>query len=258
MRDENVRVREKFELSLDGRQIASIVVGALVILGVVFVLGLNVGRQIAARQVEAARGGDLAALDRVPVAAADPAKNDLTFYDQLPKGKPAPPPPEPARPAPAPAQQAAVHPAAAPPAPVPASPAPSAPPEAAQPPVAPAPAAPALAAVSAAPPTAPAPAPAPAKPSAAAKPAAAKAARPAATGEGFAIQLAATSSRAEAERLAARHRALSPRIEAADVPGKGRVYRVRAGSYGSRAEAERALAAAARQSGAKGFVTATR
>ncbi len=72
------------------------------------------------------------------------------------------------------------------------------------------------------------------------------------------IQLAATPNRAEAERLAARYRALSPRIESADVPGKGRFYRVRAGSYGSRAEAERALAAAARQSGAKGFVTAAR
>ena len=97
MHDENVRVREKFELSLDGRQIASIVVGALVILGVVFVLGLNVGRQITARQVEASRGGDLTALDRVPVSApAAPAKGDITFYDQLPKEKPAPPPPEPA------------------------------------------------------------------------------------------------------------------------------------------------------------------
>ena len=101
MRDENVRVREKFELSLDGRQIASIVVGALVILGVVFVLGLNVGRQIAARQVEAARGGDLdGARSRAGAAPAAPAKGDITFYDQLPKEKPAPPPPEPARPRP--------------------------------------------------------------------------------------------------------------------------------------------------------------
>lgn len=258
MRDENVRVREKFELSLDGRQIASIVVGALVILGVVFVLGLNVGRQIAARQVEAARGGDLEALDRVPVATAQPAKNDLTFYDQLPKGKPAPPPPEPARPTPSPAQPSAAHPAAPPPAQVATSPAPSAPSTApasapaATPPVAPSPSAPALAAVAAAP----AAAGAPVKKASATKPPAP--ARPAAAEGAFVIQLAATSSRAEAERLVARHHELSPRIETADVPGKGRLYRVRAGSFGSRAEAERALAVAARQSGAKGFVTAAR
>ncbi|HEX9401646.1 MAG TPA: SPOR domain-containing protein [Anaeromyxobacter sp.] len=128
MREPNprVRAREKFELSLDGRQVASIVVGALVVLGVVFVLGLNVGKQLAVRQVPAGRAGDLEALDRAPTPP--PSKPEpLTFHDRLTKETPAPPPPpEPAaRPAPqpAPAQQAV----APPPAPEPATPAPPAP-----------------------------------------------------------------------------------------------------------------------------------
>jgi hypothetical protein len=54
-----VRPREKFELSLDGRQVASIVVAALVVVAVVFVLRLNAGKQLAVRQIEARRGGDL-------------------------------------------------------------------------------------------------------------------------------------------------------------------------------------------------------
>ncbi len=104
MRDENARVREKFELSLDGRQIASIVVGALVILGVVFVLGLNVGRQVATRQASAARAGDLEALDRGPTAAVPPMDGaSLTFHDRLVKQKPPTQPPVTAVAAPAPA-----------------------------------------------------------------------------------------------------------------------------------------------------------
>lgn len=261
MRDENARAREKFDLSLDGRQIASIVVGALVILGVVFVLGLNVGRQIAVRQVEASRGGDLEALDRVPVAAAQPAKNDITFYDQLPKGRPAPPPPAEPKPAPAPvpASQAAPAPAR------PATPAtsPSAPSTAT---AAPAGASPAAGDPPAPSPAKPTPAAAPASQLAAAAPPAPAPAHPATApaasahppSGAFCIQLAATQSRAEADKIAARHRGLSPRVEAADVPGKGRFYRVRAGSFASRAEAERFLNDAARESGAKGFVTASK
>ncbi|MFY3746616.1 SPOR domain-containing protein, partial [Anaeromyxobacter sp. Red801] len=109
-------------------------------------------------------------------------------------------------------------------------------------------------------PAKPAAAPAPAaSPKPAAAPAApvAAAPKPAAAGA-FVVQLAATQSRTEAERIAAKYRALSPRIEAADVPGKGRFFRVRAGSFATRAEAERYLRDAERESGAKGFVTASR
>ncbi|BDG06376.1 SPOR domain-containing protein [Anaeromyxobacter oryzae] len=250
MRDGNVRVREKFELSLDGRQIASIVVGALVILSVVFVLGFNVGRQVATRQATAAPGGDLAALDQVP---APDAQAKITFYDQLPKGRPpAPPPPQKAAPEATPVaapQAAAPAPAAAPS--VAAAVADAAPaggetvtaavaeqprPEAVEPPAASAPAA---------------------KPAAAAR-AAASPGRPAGSGGGYTVQLAAAQSRADADRLAAKYPRLSPRVEVAEVPGKGRVYRVRAGRFPDRAAAERYLKSAVRETGAKGYVAESR
>jgi cell division septation protein DedD len=213
------RAREKFELSLDGRQVASIVVGALVVLGVVFVLGLNVGRQVEARQAEGARAGDLAALDRAPAAA--PGKPEpLTFHERLTRETPAPPP-EPAAP-----------PGAKPSAP-PAAPAPSPPPAAAAPPTPSTPAAP--------PATAPLP-PAPQPPRLGA----------------WTIQLAAAENRADAERVAARFASLNPRIEEADVPGKGRFFRVRLGSFESKEEAQRYLKDVARETGAKGIVTPAR
>jgi cell division septation protein DedD len=220
MREPNPRVRtarERFEISLDGRQVASIVVGALVILGVVFVLGLNVGKQIGMRQAEVAVApGDLEALDRAP--ASPPAtKEPLTFHDRLTKEQPAPPPPA----------------AAAPPAPT-ASPTPSPSPT-----------------PSAAAPDHPAPAPAP-RPVEAAPAAEPPPDRP------WTVQLAAAQDRAEAERTAARFAALNPRIEPADVPGKGRFYRVRVGAFETRQDAERYLRDVGRETGAKGFVTPSR
>ncbi len=224
MREPNARIRsrEKFEVSLDGRQVASIVVGALVILGVVFVLGLNVGKQIGMRQAEVAVApGDLDALDRAP-APAPAAKEPLTFHERLTKETPAPPPPPDSAPA-------------APPTPPPApAPAPSATPTATAPPT-----------------DAPAPAPAP-RPVESAPPAEPPADRP------WTVQLAAAQDRAEAERTAARFSSLNPRIEAAEVPGKGRFYRVRVGAFETKQAAERYLKDVARETGAKGFVTSTR
>jgi cell division septation protein DedD len=208
MREPNprLRAREKFELSLDGRQVASIVVGALVVLAVVFVLGLNVGKQLAARQAEGRRAGDLDALDRAP--APPPAKAEpLTFHDRLTKETPAPPPPPEAAPPPAPP--------------------PTPPPQAAPPP----------AAASAGPESAP-------PPPAALKP--------------WTVQLAAAGERAEADRIAARFAALNPRIEDAIVPGKGRFFRVRVGSFETRDAAQRYLKDVARETGAKGIVVPSR
>jgi cell division septation protein DedD len=225
MREPNARVRprEKFEVSLDGRQVASIVVGALVILGVVFVLGLNVGKQVAARQADLGAAGDLDALDRARSAPPVPAVKDeaLTFHDRLTKAPPAPPPES--APAPAPVAQPAPPPRAAE-APAPAAPAPI---------PAPAPAAPAPALAPEPPPDA-----APQKP--------------------WTVQLAAAQDRAEAERIATRFGALNPRIEAADVPGKGRFYRVRVGGFDTKDAAERYLKDVARETGAKGYVTPSR
>jgi cell division septation protein DedD len=221
MREPNARPRgrERFEVSLDGRQVASIVVGALVILGVVFVLGLNVGKQIGMRQAEAAGApGDLEALDRAP-APAPAAKEPLTFHERLTKETPAPAPP-------------ATPPQAAPAAQAPAPQAPAAPAEA---------------------PRAEPPAPAPAaKPVEAAPPAEPPADRP------WTVQLAAAQDRAEAERTAAKFASLHPRIEQAEVPGKGRFWRVRVGAFETREAAEHYLRDVARETGAKGFVTPSR
>src|SRR6266536_4382244 len=69
---ENTRMKpQRFELSLDGRQATTVLVGALVILGAVFVLGLSLGRQAAARAAPAVAVHDaLAPLDQ-PLAASD-------------------------------------------------------------------------------------------------------------------------------------------------------------------------------------------
>jgi cell division septation protein DedD len=209
MRDPNprVRAREKFELTLDGRQVASVVVGTLVVLAVVFMLGINVGKQLAARQLQSGRAGDLDALDRAP--AAPPARPEpLTFHDRLTKEAPAPPPPPEAAPRPAPPPPPA--PAAAPP-PDPAPPARAPEEEAAPPALGP-----------------------------------------------WTVQLAASEDRGEAERLAARFASLNPRIEEAVVPGKGRFFRVRVGSFETKEAAQRYLRDVARETGAKGIVAPTR
>jgi cell division septation protein DedD len=208
---EDVRGRDKVELSLDGRQIASIVVGALVLLGVVFVLGLNIGRQLAARQLESTRGDALAALDQPPPTAAIPS-DALTFHDRLTKDRAPPAEPPPAPPPPAPVAQAAP-----PPAPSAAAPAPAAEPRAAA--------------------------------SAEARPAA----RPA-----FSVQVVATPSRAEADRLVTRLKDYTPRVEEAEVPGKGKLYRVRVGAFASKPEAEKFLKGFTGKTGSKGLVVASK
>jgi len=203
MREEIAKHRETFDLSLDGRQIASIAVGALVILGVVFVLGLNVGRQMALRQAEAEGGADaLAALDRAPAPPAEPVREEsLTFHDRLTRERAAPPPehreePAPAAPAPVPAPAPATAPPAETAAPAPPEPAPGT----------------------------------------------------------FSVQVGASQDRAEAERIAGRFRSYGPRVEAAEIAGKGTWFRVRVGSFPTREAAERYLKDLVRETGAKGYV----
>jgi cell division septation protein DedD len=72
------------------------------------------------------------------------------------------------------------------------------------------------------------------------------------------VQLVSTSSRAEADRLAGKLQDLEPRVESAEVSGKGRVYRVRVGSFESRSEAERLLRSIAARVGTRGLVVSTR
>ncbi|HEY6106207.1 MAG TPA: SPOR domain-containing protein [Anaeromyxobacteraceae bacterium] len=216
MRDQN-RLKEKFTLSLDGRQVASVVVGSLVVLGAVFVLGFMVGRQIGLRQARpaAAPADPLAALDAPsprPDAGEPPPR--LSYHEALTKDRPAEPP----RPAPPPARP-----------PPPAEPSPAAPPP--QAPAAPPAQAPAPMAAVPAPPAGP-------EPGSAA----------------FAIQVGASQDRAEAERIAGRYRAHRPRVVEAVVPGKGRWYRVKLGAFETRADAERYLRDLVRETGVKGFV----
>jgi DedD protein len=232
MRDENARIREKFELSLDGRQVASVVVGALVIVGVVFVLGLNVGRQVATRQAGSARAGDLDALDRAPTAAPAVDGASLTFHDQLVKQKPAPQP----------SVTAAVA------APIPSSPA-AAGSSAADHPERSAAAGGAESRDAAG--------------GAESRDAASTAERsrgtkPSASPGDFTIQIGATQQRSEADRISVRYRSLNPRVETADVQGKGRWYRVRVGSFATREAAERYRHDVSRETGVTGYVTASR
>ncbi|MBI5070698.1 MAG: SPOR domain-containing protein [Deltaproteobacteria bacterium] len=252
---ENNRIRRRFELSLDGKQVASIVVGALVVLGAVFVLGLSVGRQLAPRPPPPPRADNpLAALDKPPVPPPPREKEPrLSAHEVLTKGQgeaPIAEPPPPARPEPgAPATGTALN-SLPPPPPEKTAPAP---------------------AEEAAPKKPGAPAKAPPR-AAAAKPAARPAAKPKAdavaaavarvsgkadaggTGS-FCVQIAATQSEAEAQRLQKRHAAEGARVAVAEVPGKGTWYRVRVGAYPTREEAEKRRAALA-QKGVKGFVAA--
>jgi cell division septation protein DedD len=237
MREETVRAgparsRERFDLSLDGRQIAAMVVGSLVVLGVVFALGLNVGRQLARREAEAARPPDaLEALDRPPVPPAPPVQTEtLTYHERLTQVPPRSPVLQARTPETVPANvqpRAALAPAT--PAPSPADPAPKK-----------GPSSPGTAQAATAPD----------------EPSQTDASSPGAR-SGWCVQLGAVHDRAEADRIAARFRSAHPRIEEAEVSGK-RWYRVRAGAFESRTEAERSLEQLARQTGAKGYVTASR
>jgi DedD protein len=232
MRDGNVRVKERFVLALDGLQIASIVVGALVVVGVVFALGLAVGQRLGSRRAEAVRPADLSALDSVPAPARATSGKDITFAAELPRAKPpAVAPPSTVRPA-QPASEAPAEVAAAPAPALTPAPAPAALPS----PATPAAATPAEAA--------PAPAPKAVPP-------------PAAPARGaFTVQLGASQRREEAEALARKVQSLGPRIEEADIPGKGHFFRVRVGRFETRAEADKYRSDVVRETGLPALVVA--
>src|SRR3954469_5455798 len=99
MRDSH-RMKEKFDLSLDNRQIVSLLIAGLVVLGAVFVLGVVVGKKLATNQQTAAAPDLLTALDK-QAAVMDEVHKDspLTFQDELTKKSPEPvrevtPPPQ--------------------------------------------------------------------------------------------------------------------------------------------------------------------
>jgi DedD protein len=204
MRDEH-RMKEKYDLSLDNRQIVSLLISSLVVLGAVFVLGVVVGKKLSTNTKAAQAPDLLTALDQKASQMEQVHKEPaLTFQDALTAKTPdqvvaatakAPEPPapkvEPAKTVVKPEAQAKVEPAR----------------------LVEKPAVPATQ-----------------------KPA------PKADAKGaFALQVAASQDRHEAERQVARlkEKGYSPYIVTGDVPGKGTWFRVRVGHFRTRDEATR-------------------
>jgi len=268
---ENIRLKQQpFGLSLGVKQVGAVLVAALLIMGTVFALGLSLGRRSGAgpEQPLAAPRDALARLDDpLPVKEEPPlelkAHQALTDSRSIEKTMPVP----------------AVNVARAPPAPA----AHAGEAEIVMPPAIAAPVPPSVKAGAAPSDTPPASAPtlpppiapmggAAAHPAAAAPPARAAAregkpeigeasrpalrAKPKPKGTGaYTIQVASTQHKADAERLAKRLAARRPRIVAADLPGKGRWYRVQVGSFETRESARLALLS---MSGVHGIVTPAR
>lgn len=90
MRDSH-RLKEKYELSLDNRQIVSITVASLVVLGGVFMLGVVVGKKLSAETAALQQQPTdlLGQLDR-KTEALENVKADaaLTFQDELTRAQP--------------------------------------------------------------------------------------------------------------------------------------------------------------------------
>ncbi|MBE2249763.1 MAG: SPOR domain-containing protein [Myxococcus sp.] len=99
MRDSH-RLKEKYELSLDSRQIVTLTVTTLVVLGGVFVLGVVVGKKLANETQRLDQPADiLSAADRKTEALAHAEKTPaLTFQEELTRKQADPPlPVEPGR-----------------------------------------------------------------------------------------------------------------------------------------------------------------
>ncbi len=91
MRDDR-RIKERYELSLDNRQIVSFFIAAIVVVGTVFVLGVVVGKKLAggrggsnAADLLSALDEKAAAMEQAKAAAPVPPEPRLTFQDELTK-----------------------------------------------------------------------------------------------------------------------------------------------------------------------------
>jgi len=237
MRDSH-RMKEKYDLSLDSRQVVSLLVAGIVVLGAVFVLGVLVGKKLAGSQRNDRAPDLLSALDQKSAALerarAAPA---LTFQEELTADAGA---------TRAPAPKAVAEKKS------------DAPPKAAE-----AKADAPKAASDKKPDTAAKPADAGAI-AARAAPAAAAPAPKASDGTvpsgAFTLQLGASQNRDDAERMVSRLRekGYAPYIVTAEVPGKGTFYRVRMGSFPTREAAGRYLEDFKRETKTEAFVAATK
>jgi DedD protein len=238
MRDMH-RMRDRIDLQLDNRQIVSFVIGSLVVLGVVFALGVLVGKQLAVGSLEPQPAGDpLAALDAAEAArqrleaddpdepapaaasgaaAQQPTAAELTYAEVLTGSRDVDPAIEPVKARPAPKKAEPAEARAAPP------PEPARPPERRQ----------GLA------------------------DAFQKATGGSAPRGDWCLQVASLPTRADADREVARlaKQGWAAYVVEADVPGKGHFFRVRIGGYETRAAADQALADFKRKTGAAAFVT---
>jgi DedD protein len=250
MRD-NAKAKERFQLSLDARQALAVLVATLAAVAGVFVLGMSAGRVQAGRAASAGPKDALARLDE-PLAPAQEPAPELKAHEALTAGKSID------RALPVQAVKAPSRRDEPPPV-VEVSAPPQIPTEAT--------AAPSRAALAQASTTASSPALATAsKPPPAARAtstltrtstsASAATTSPHQRGA-FTIQVASAPRRADAERVARGLASRGARVVAADLPGKGRWYRVQIGEYPSREAASRQLASLS-GAGVQGIVTAGR
>jgi DedD protein len=248
MRDAHL-LKEKVQVSLDNRQVASLVVSCLVILGLTFGIGVVVGRKLAPPPATEVPRDVLAEVDqKAKEPAFDPAK-ELTYRQELtkavePSSKPAPKveavraPETPARAA-APAKpaveekQASEQPAAA----KTDDPGAEETPETTT----------ANAAIGGA------------FDRARLLPDKPKSASPVPAGA-FAIQVSASQDKTEADGVVQKLRSVgyAPYVVDVTLPGKGRWYRVRLGHFGGKAEAEKYLKDFKRETRLDAIVTASR
>jgi DedD protein len=86
MRDAH-RMKEKLDVSLDNRQIVSLLIAGIIVMGAVFVLGVVVGKKLAGNAQTASAPDLLSALDANAQALqqAREAESPLTFQDELTK-----------------------------------------------------------------------------------------------------------------------------------------------------------------------------
>jgi len=249
MRDAH-RMKDKLDLSLDSRQVVSLLVAGMVVLGAVFVLGVVVGKKLSEAD-RAARSPDLlSALDEKAAMQREQASEEpaLTFQRTLTEKAPPEPPARPSEPKPAaekppPAPGAgAVAAAEAPPAVDEPRPAAAGEAKGTIPPTpvttrtAPSEERPRTVKLAVQAPRAPTPVAAPTS--------------------GWTLQLHASQDRAEASRFAAmmREKGYAPYLVVAEVPGRGTWHRVRLGSFSGREEALRFLQDFKRETGMDAFV----
>jgi DedD protein len=250
MRDSH-RMKEKYDLSLDSRQVVSLLVAGIVVLGAVFVLGVLVGKKLAGSQRMDRAPDLLSALDQKSAALERArAAPTLTFQEELT------------------ADAGVARVAVKPEAPKVAEKKPDAGAKLSE------------ARSESTKPGAERKPDAPAKPAeakgeasktvaeATAKPADAgsvatrtMAAAPGTTPIGpWTLQIGASQHREDAERMASRLRekGYAPYIVTAEVPGKGTFYRVRMGSFATREAAGRYLEDFRRETKSEAFVASTK